>query len=195
MNKEEVQGTVLGHDYDIMNATSIVYADYTKDGVYTTVCLRCEHDVAETVENSFLFEYLGYSRSNRGYEACVGYRLNNKYIDAYKNLKGESFEYGVLATVVSGDNYAPLSEGYTSSVAKQVLNGYTNLYSVEMIIKGNYEYDTPSNVESYNQHNLSMSLYVNDGGTIKYIWDTDAEDDAGTHDVVTTTNIYTKKTA
>ena len=190
LNKEEVQGTALGHDYDIMNATAIVYADYTKNGVYTTVCLRCEHDVEETVEGSHLFEYMGISASTKGTGLCAGYLLNNDYIEAYAKLN-PSFEYGVVATVITGTNKSPLADDYTGKVITTALNSYTDIMAVDVIVSGNYTNVTPDDVSAYEAYSLAMSLYVKDDG-ISYIWDT-TEDDAGTHAEVTTTTIYMEK--
>ncbi len=186
----------LGHDYDIMNATAIVYADYTKDGTYTTVCLRCTENVSEVVEGSYLFEYHGISTNRIGTGVCAGYELNRTYINAYQNLKGDAFEFGVLATIVMGDNFAPLSAGYESNVAKAPLSGaeFSGINYVDIVVKGNYTDVVPENLESYNKHLLALSLYVNDDGVVKYVWDTET-DDTGTHDIVTTTDIYTKKVA
>lgn len=180
----------LGHDYDIMNATAIVYADYTKNGVYTTVCLRCEHDVEETVEGSHLFEYIGISASTKGTGLCAGYLLNNDYIEAYAKLN-PSFEYGVVATIITGTNKSPLADDYTGKVITTALNSYTDIMAVDVIVSGNYTNVTPDDVSAYETHSLAMSLYVKDDG-ISYIWDT-TEDDAGTHAEVTTTTIYMEK--
>ena len=180
----------LGHDYDIMNATAIVYADYTKNGVYTTVCLRCEHDVEETVEGSHLFEYMGISASTKGTGLCAGYLLNNDYIEAYAKLN-PSFEYGVVATIITGTNKSPLADDYTGKVITTALNSYTDIMAVDVIVSGNYTNVTPDDVSAYEAYSLAMSLYVKDDG-ISYIWDT-TEDDAGTHAEVTTTTIYMEK--
>ena len=180
----------LGHDYDIMNATAIVYADYTKNGVYTTVCLRCEHDVEETVEGSHLFEYMGISASTKGTGLCAGYLLNNDYIEAYAKLN-PSFEYGVVATIITGTNKSPLADDYTGKVITTALNSYSDIMAVDVIVSGNYTNVTPDDVSAYEAYSLAMSLYVKDDG-ISYIWDT-TEDDAGTHAEVTTTTIYMEK--
>ena len=190
LNKAEVENTALGHDYDIMNATAIVYADYTKNGVYTTVCLRCEHDVEETVEGSHLFEYMGISASTKGTGLCAGYLLNNDYIEAYAKLN-PSFEYGVVAAVITGTNKSPLADDYTGKVITTALNSYTDIMAVDVIVSGNYTNVTPDDVSAYEAYSLAMSLYVKDDG-ISYIWDT-TEDDAGTHAEVTTTTIYMEK--
>lgn len=190
MNKEEVQGTALGHDYDILNATSILYTDYTKDGVYTTVCLRCNHDVEESVNGSHLFEYLGVSKSSKGTGLCAGYLLNNEYIEAYTNLN-PTFEYGVVATVISGTNKSPLSDDYTGKIISTALNQYTEIKAVDIMVSGNYTDVAPENADEYNAHSLAMSLYVKDNG-LSYIWDTES-DDTGTHAEVTTTTIYIQK--
>ncbi len=191
LNKEEVENTALGHNYDIMNATAIVYTDYTKDGVYTTVCLRCEHDVEETVKGSNLFEYLGVSASTKGTGLCAGYLLNKDYIDAYAKLNA-SFEYGVVATVIKGTNKAPLADDYDGKVMQAPLNSYTEIKAVDVVVSGNYTNIAPESLESYNSYSLAMSLYVKDEGGISYIWNAEG-DTAGTHAEVSTTTIYMEK--
>lgn len=182
----------LGHNHDIMNATSIVYADYTKDGVFTAECLRCNELVTETVVGSYLFKYNGISTSTSGTGLCVGYILNKEFISAYSSLKGDAFEYGMLATIVTGENNNPLSPSHPTNVIRVGLTDKTELSAVDMVVRGDYTAEAPGDESAYDVYSLAMSLYVIDDANNYYIWD-NAETVTANNTVVTTTTIYVPK--
>ena len=184
----------LGHDYDIMNATAIVYEDYTKDGIFTTVCLRCSCDVSESVEGSHLFIYKGISRSEKTSGLCAGYILNTEYIEAYKALKGEAFSFGMLATIITGDNKAPLSADYNGIVIDASLdNVESTLNAVDIVVRGDYSDEAPDDIANYDSYSLAMSIYVKDADATYYVWN-NQDTLTANNTVVTTTTIYVPKT-
>ncbi len=171
----------LGHDYDFSNITGIVYADYTKDGVFTCGCHRegCEGVKDEAIKDSYLFIYLGYSKNADG-DMCVGYTVNEEFLEYYKALKQASFSFGLVGTVIDFDENGmiagedtPLAENYAGKITRADLTSHTGLVGYDMIIKGFGE--------AHSALYLAMNLYVIDGESTYYIWD-GAE--AGTNSVV-----------
>lgn len=192
MNKAEVENSALGHNHDLANAISIVYADYTKNGMFTAVCLRCEAEISEEIADSHLFTYNGISTSSDGTGLCAGYILNYEYIEIYENLKGVSFEFGGLATIITGDNKSPLSSDYAGVVIHVGLNEVEKLSAIDILVRGDYTDETPDDVSLYDMHNLAMTLYVIDADNVYYIWDS-TETELGTNTFVAVTPIYVPK--
>ena len=192
INKAEVENSALGHNHDLANAISIVYADYTKNGMFTAACLRCEAEISEEIAGSHLFTYNGISTSSDGTGLCAGYILNYEYIEIYENLKGVSFEFGGLATIITGDNKSPLSSDYAGVVIHVGLNEVEKLSAIDILVRGDYTDETPDDVSLYDMHNLAMTLYVIDADNVFYIWDS-TETELGTNTFVAVTPIYVPK--
>lgn len=80
---------------------AIEYADYTKAGTITTMCLNdsCPHNVEPTVENApALFTVLGYSSYEVGLGGIVsGFVINLEAIEEYEELTGKTLKYGAFA--------------------------------------------------------------------------------------------------
>lgn len=162
----------LGHECDFSTITSIVYTDYTSNGVFTCGCQRegCEGVNAETIEGTHIFTYLGYSRNASG-DMCVSYTVNETFLGYYKTLKQENFKFGLLGTVIDFDENKdliqnedkPLMDGYTGNVLKADLTEKTGLVGYDMIIKG-FSAEHQDLV-------LAINLYVIDGENTYYIWD------------------------
>ena len=75
--------------------TSISYSSFDKTGVKT---VSCEHEgcaYKESEETSALFKCLGYSVQEYGNNGiAIGYAINNKAIDSYKEITGATLKYG-----------------------------------------------------------------------------------------------------
>lgn len=171
---EEALNTATGHKYNFSTITSITYADYTKDGVFSCDCDNegCEGVKNEVVKDSYLFIYLGYSIKDG--DVCVGYSINAEFISYYKTLRQDEFTYGVLGTIIDVDANGdalegqtnPLASGYTDAVVKAPLADNADIVSVDFIIRG--EFDTN---EAHANALLAMNMYVIDGESTYYIWD------------------------
>lgn len=146
----------LGHSYDITNAISITYVDFTKDGTFVTECEACHEEITEVAKDSHLVALTGIATKQEGEGICVGYFFNTELIAAYTAL-GNTFDYGVVAYIpdeaeidiepIANDltcgEYtisAPLSSASCSSV-EFVIRGVTSEYSELPIVMCAYVYD------------------------------------------------------
>ena len=165
----------LGHIYNFNAITSIVYADYTKDGVFTCACDReeCEGVKAEVIEGTALFEYLGMAQDMNSTRITVGYFVNEKYVDLF-NANGGALTYGVVAYVpVDENDLTPLtvSEGAATPVDKdytifaEVDNEENQYASFDFIVSGFPMGDTA----------LIMCAFACDGNNVVYLGNTQSE--------------------
>lgn len=173
----------LGHIYNFSSITSIVYADYTANGVFCCACDRegCKGVVNETIEDSYLFTYLGYSKNAYG-DMCVSYTINKEFLQYYKTLKGEDFKFGVLGTIIDFDENGvmidgqdnPLAQGYEDTVIDADLTENDSILGCDFRIKG---FGNPEYSDLY----LALNMYVIDSSSVYYIWENDT---CGTHATV-----------
>lgn len=115
----EVEGTSLGHDYNVANGAknlSIVYENYLANGILKTQCSRCDV-TEESTANAIITSFKGYSLKENGNGITFGYTLDLDALALYNEVNNTSLEYGFVVAAkafVQGD--APLNDD--GSVAK-----------------------------------------------------------------------------
>ena len=162
----------LGHICDFDVVTSIVYADYTKNGAFSCGCKRegCAGVENYVVENTALFEYLGMAQDMNSTRITVGYFVNEEYVALF-NANGGALTYGVVAYVPQNEtDLAPLtvSEGVATPVEKdytifaEVDNEENQYSSFDFIVSG---FPTGNTT-------LIMCAFACDGNDVVYLGNT-----------------------
>lgn len=141
------------HHFDENNA-KISYSSFLKEGVLSYECVNCGKKDNTAVPALFKFE--GFSVPEDGeIKLSVGFTVNNKAIENYEKLSGNTVKFGVVAALekVIGTNVSPLNDDATKkdNVIKASID--INVGSYEFIITG---FET----EEHKSLRIMMATYV-----------------------------------
>ena len=144
----------------------IVYVDYLNgymlEGLKDCICRVCNEEYTELVPSADpLFVFLGYSMPEDGrLEITMGFMINNKAIDTYEELSGNTFNYGVVLALENNLNgKAPLDSEVVSYTQKTELD--RKLCGFDLKVSGFND-----NIKDLS---VVMAIYVTDGDTTVYL--------------------------
>ena len=153
----------LGHSYDILNAISITYVDFTKDGTFVTECEACHEEITEVAKDSHLVALTGIATKQESEGVCVGYFFNVELIAAYTGL-GNTFDYGVVAYIPdeAETNIEPMANDLTCGE-------YTISAPLSSASCSNVEFVIRGVTSEYSELPIVMCAYVYDGNEVDYV--------------------------
>ncbi len=142
-----------------LQAVSVSYDDYTKDGVKVLKCNTCGLEKATEVSVPPIFTCLGYSVGPDGYSLKAGFKIDIDAIKEYKEFN-PAFSFGVVVananTVESKEAF--FVNGLINSSAKGVMIGVEDLkYGILNVDIGGFNASISDSLE------LVVGVYASNG--------------------------------
>ena len=142
-----------------LQAVSVSYDDYTKDGVKVLKCNTCGLEKATEVSVPPIFTCLGYSVGPDGYSLKAGFKIDIDAITEYKEFNS-AFSFGVVVananTVESKEAF--FVNGLINSSAKGVMIGVEDLkYGILNVDIGGFNASISDSLE------LVVGVYASNG--------------------------------
>ena len=148
------EGTNLGHSHTVF--MDMVYESFLSDGYIVYKCERCDDENDDTVAKA-LFACLGYSSPEKDgrYGIVLDFNVNAKAIELYKELTGNTFEYGMFAVSKNalGTNDMFDASGSLTAGGIKAKADSTDYTGLSLKITG---FETEAQIKAY----LALGAYV-----------------------------------
>lgn len=144
---------------------------YVSNGTVTENCgnANCGYTNEITVEQ--IFTFVGYSTKDEGTALCVGYTVNNKAIEIYKNYDANlTLQFGMVASIIDdGEGLDLLAVNGGDVVANA---NYKSVVAPISLDYAGFDFVLKGFKAEHADLNVAMCAYAFDGKEISYITET-----------------------